>query len=84
MVKVAKSLTGVIKDPDVSRAKQKQMEKSDFEVLFKNSPDYFVVQNAKLIFEESAARFICFDGDVFKEDVWFPYVNVHRIKRYSK
>lgn len=84
MVKIAESLRGVISDPDVSKAKQKQMEKSDFEVLFKNSPDYFVVQNAKLIFEENAARFVCFDGDVFKEDVWFPYVNVHRIKRYSK
>lgn len=66
----------------MSKAKENQMKKADFEILFKDSPDYYVVQNAKMIFESQMVRFICFDGDKFKGDEWYPMVNIQRIKRY--
>ena len=67
----------------MSKAKEKQMRKSDFEISFQDSPEYFLVQNAKMIQEGNLLRFICFDeNDKFKEDVWFPMINVYRVKRY--
>lgn len=67
----------------MSIAKEKQMRKSDFEVTFQDSPEYFIVENAKMIQEGNLIRFICFDKeDRFKEDLWYPMVNVYRIKRY--
>lgn len=69
----------------MSQAKSKSISKNDFELLFKDSAEYFVVENAKMIQEGYLLRFICFDeNDKFKEDTWFPVNNIHRIKRYCK
>ena len=67
----------------MSKAKDNMMKKSDFEVLFKDSPDYFLVENAKIMFEQGMVRFICFtEADNWKEEVWYPMCNIYRIKRY--
>ncbi len=67
----------------MSKAKEKQMKKSDFEISFQDSPEYFLVENAKMIQEGNLLRFICFDeNDKFKEDLWYPMINVYRVKRY--
>lgn len=68
----------------MSKAKEKQMRKSDFEISFQDSPEYFIVENAKIIQEGNLIRFLCFDeNDKFKEDIWYPMINVHRVKRYG-
>jgi len=64
-------------------AKENQMKKSDFEISFQDSPEYFLVENAKMIQEGNLLRFVCFDeNDNYKEDVWYPMINVYRVKRY--
>lgn len=67
----------------MGKAREKQMLKNDYEITFHDSPDYFLVENAKMIQESTLVRFICFDtDDKFKEDIWFPLINIQRIKRY--
>ena len=61
----------------------KCLEKHHYEILFKDSPEYFAVKNAKMIQEGSFVRFICFDGFKPLEDHWYPINNIHRIKRYT-
>lgn len=68
----------------MSKAKENSFKKADFEILFIDSPEYFLVSNAKFIQEQAFVRFICFDGDTFKEDIWFPINRIHRIKRYAE
>lgn len=66
----------------MSKAEENSLKKYDYEVLFKDSPEYFAIKNAKMIQEKKLIRFICFHpNDLFKEDVWFPISNIHRIKR---
>jgi hypothetical protein len=56
--------------------------KGDFSILFKDSPEYFIVENARMIFEDKLVRFVCFDeANNFKEDIWYPLNNIFRIKR---
>lgn len=57
--------------------------KHDYEILFKDSPEYFVVRNAKMIVEGSFVRFFCFVGDTYQESHWYPIQNIHRIKSYQ-
>ena len=60
----------------------KTFEKSDFEILFKDSPEYFGIKNARMLQEGLFVRFICFDKDnKFKCDIWHPIASIHRIKR---
>ncbi|MBD3195606.1 MAG: hypothetical protein GF317_11150 [Candidatus Lokiarchaeota archaeon] len=67
----------------MNKAKEKQLKKSDFEILFRDSSEYFLVENAKMIQEGNLLRFICFDeNDKFKEDIWYPMLNIYRVKRY--
>jgi len=69
----------------MNKAQQNQMKKSDFELMFNDSPEYFLVSNAKMVQEQSFVRFISFaQEDKFKEDIWFPIRKIHRIKRYAK
>lgn len=66
------------------KAKENQMKKSNFELLFRDSSEYFLIENAKMISEAGFVRFICFDEkDNFKKDVWYPLVNIYRITRYA-
>lgn len=67
----------------MSKAIQKQLEKHDYEIMFNDSPEYFAVKNAKFFQEQAFVRFVCFDGDNYAEDVWFPISKIHRIKRYK-
>jgi len=67
----------------MDKAKEKQMQKSNFEITFQDSPEYFLVANAKMIQEGNMVRFLCFNEQgIFKEDIWYPMVNIYRIKRY--
>lgn len=67
----------------MSKAKLNQMKKSNFEISFQDSPEYFLVENAKLIQEGNLIRFICFDKEnKYKEEIWYPMINIYRIKRY--
>lgn len=69
----------------MSKALDKRNEKHDYEIMFLDSPEYFVVTNAKMIQEFGMLRFICFDEkDKWKEDVWYPYAKIHRVKRYNE
>lgn len=55
--------------------------KSDFEVLFKDSPDYFVVRNARIILAVNGwVLFHVFDGDQYIRQEMYPTANIHRIK----
>ena len=66
------------------RAKENSFKKADFELMFNDSPEYFLVSNAKMFQEQLLVRFVCFDEqNKFKEDVWFPIAKIHRIKRYA-
>lgn len=63
--------------------KEKHLKTHDYELLLVDSPEYFVVKGAKMIFEGPCVRFICFDeAGNYKENIWFPMSRIHRIKRY--
>jgi hypothetical protein len=67
----------------MGKAKEHMYLKADFEILFKDSPDYFLVENAKMLQEDNLIRFIGFDeNNKLKEETWFPINNIFRIKRY--
>lgn len=67
----------------MSKAQENAMKKADYELLFKDSSEYFSVLNAKMIQEGAFIRFICFnEQDKFKENHWYPIANIHRIKSY--
>lgn len=67
----------------MNKAQENAWKKSNYEITFNDSPEYFLVKNAKMIFEHNMIRFICYDdSNIFKEDVWYPMINVHKIKRY--
>lgn len=68
----------------MSKAVDNMMKKFDYEITFHDSPDYFLVGNAKMIFENQMVRFICFDDDnKYKEDHWYPMSSINRIKKYK-
>ena len=57
------------------------MRKSDFEILFKDSPDYFGVQNARMILAVNGwVVFHVFDGDKYLRQEMYPTQHIHRIK----
>jgi hypothetical protein len=72
----------------MSQPERKATEKHDYEILFKDSAEYFAVKNAKMIQEGAFVRFITFDCKLpsarLEEDHWYPIVNIHRIKRYHE
>lgn len=59
----------------------KALIKHDYEILFKDSPEYFEVKNSRMIQEGNLIRFVCFDGEIYIGDTFFPIQNIHRIKR---
>jgi len=68
----------------MNKARENAFKKSDFEIMFKDSPDYFVIKNCKMIFEYMMVRFICFDeNDKWKEEIWYPMESIFKIKRYT-
>ena len=59
--------------------------KNDYEILFKDSPEYFVIFNAKMFQEGDLIRFISFnDSGFIIETHWYPIFNIHRIKTYKE
>lgn len=66
----------------MSKAKERQLQKHDYEIMFNDSPEYFLVENAKMFTEGAFVRFICFEGDAYKEEYFYPLMKIHRIKRY--
>lgn len=56
-----------------------------YQILFIDSPEYFIVKYARMIFESNMVRFVCFTCEdqqnaIYKEDMWFPVNRIHRIK----
>lgn len=67
-----------------NRAKQNAMKKSNFEILFKDSAEYFAVSNAKMFTEGPYTRFVCFNEDnTFSHNEFYPTNDIHRIKAYA-
>jgi hypothetical protein len=67
----------------MSKVLANRNKKRDFEILFKDSPEYFAVLNAKMIFEgKKFVRFLIFEGDVLIAEEFYPIQNIHRIKTY--
>lgn len=67
--------------------KVKVWRKFDYEILFKDSPEYFMVPSARMIqLNGPFVRFVCFDetGESRLYTEWYPVANIHRIKRYEK
>jgi hypothetical protein len=65
----------------MSTEKEKQLKKSDFSILFIDSPEHFLVERAKVIFEGPMVRFICFDEfDKVCKNIWYPILRIHAIK----
>lgn len=59
--------------------------KYDYQILFKDSPDYFGVENARIILAVNGwVVFHVFDGDTYKEQVFYPTANIHRIKQLDR
>lgn len=57
--------------------------KHDYEILFKDSPEYFVGKNAKMIQEGLMIRFIQFDeNDNLASEESYPIFHIHRTKVY--
>lgn len=64
---------------------EKSKQLNNFEILFKDSPEYFAVAGAKMLVEGPFVRFICFDPEgKFKQDLWYPIENIFRIKRVNE
>lgn len=69
----------------MNKAEENAKKKRDYEILFKDSPEYFWVANARMLFEGPMVRFICFNpDDTPKDDQWYPLANIHRIKAYAE
>ena len=61
----------------------KHCPKHEYQILFKDSPEYFLIHNARMVQEGAFVRFMLFDGDIWKEDHFYPIANIHRIKMLS-
>jgi hypothetical protein len=73
------------KEKPCIEAYEKATRTNDFEILFNDSPEYFIVESARMIQEGKFVRFICFDDNlVFHHDEWYPINKIHRIKRYKE
>ena len=69
---------------NIEMKKDRSLQKHDYEILFNDSPEYFAVENAKIVFEGNMVRFICFSEDnTPKWDEWYPLCRIHRIRRYA-
>jgi hypothetical protein len=73
------------KEKNMARAKKESEMKGTFSILFKDSPEYVSIENARLLVESGLVRFMVFDDeDNFIEDIWFPLINIFRIQRNVK
>jgi hypothetical protein len=58
--------------------------KSDFEILFKDSPEHFGVENARMILAPGWVVFHVFEGDKYLRQEMYPTQHIHRIKCLSR
>lgn len=54
--------------------------KRNFQILFRDSSEYFFIKNARLFNESNFARFEVFEEDTWKETIYYPLCNIFRIK----
>jgi len=57
-------------------------QKHNFQILFKDSPEDFWVDNARMLIEGTFVRFIVFENDEYSHDQFYPVMHIHRIKRF--
>lgn len=70
-----------MKDLKTILDKLRDLPKHDYQILFKDSPEYFLVPNSRMIQEDKFVSFVCFDdNDNYKERQWYPISNIYRIK----
>jgi hypothetical protein len=61
---------------------EKIFRKHKFEIVFRDSSEYFLSDNAKMVQEGKLLRFIEFkeqDGKVLTRSIYYPIANVFRI-----
>lgn len=62
----------------------KTQDKQDYEILFRDSNDYFSEKNARLVYLNGVACFFVFDDkDNLKYTAHYPLINIYRIKTYA-
>jgi hypothetical protein len=64
--------------------KEKAWKKHDYEILFKDSSEYFLVTNAKMVQEGAMLRFVLFageKGETYVGDYYYPIQNIYRVQR---
>lgn len=54
--------------------------KRNFQILFRDSSEYFEVKNARMFNESNLIRFEVFESDKWKETIYYPLCNIYRIK----
>ena len=56
--------------------------RSNFDILFKDSPEYFRVSNARMILADNGwVVFHVFDGSLYSHQEFYPSANIHRIRK---
>lgn len=55
--------------------------KKNYEIIFQDSPETFIIKEARMIVMDNMVMFRCFDANFELVDVhYYPLCNVHRIK----
>ena len=61
-----------------------KLGKHSFQILFKDSPEAYWVENARMLIEGDFVRFVVFEKDIYSHDEFYPTQHIHRIKRYAR
>lgn len=64
-----------------SPTENKKYEKHDFQILFKDSPEGYWVNNSRMLIEGTFVRFVVFKDETYNRDEFYPVENIHRIQR---
>ena len=57
-------------------------EKHNFQILFKDSPEGYWIDNARMLIEGAFVRFVVLKDDTYSHDEFYPTQHIHRIKRF--
>lgn len=68
----------------MSQALEKADRVYDYELMFRDSPEYYCIENAKMFQEGAMITFMRYEQDELVEQVWFPLSNIYRVKRYAE
>lgn len=60
------------------------MDKHDYQLLFKDSPEYYWVPNSRLIINADVALFLVFKEDTLVEQQFYPWQHIQRVKQLPR